>query len=106
MRRGDFSESFPDDGVMSSSRALLCSVQTAAVNEDPVHIAWSSSDGEQSDDETQEQQQQLPQRPARPSAPAQSYSRALRMLRTEKGTFRSHGWDRRDGLMSQRLLCL
>ncbi|KAL6103861.1 spidr [Pungitius sinensis] len=66
---------------LSDNRKFPTLVQTI---EDPVHIAWSSSDGEQSDDETQEQQQQLPQRPARPSAPIQSYSRALRMLRTDK----------------------
>ncbi|XP_044076432.1 DNA repair-scaffolding protein isoform X3 [Siniperca chuatsi] len=70
------------------------SVQTSAVrcNEDSVHIAWSSSDSEQSDDEAQEQhlsrvvaqQQQRPQRPGRPTAPIQSYTRALRMLSTDK----------------------
>ncbi|XP_031149936.1 DNA repair-scaffolding protein isoform X1 [Sander lucioperca] len=69
-------------------------VQTSAVhcNEDPVHIAWSSSDGEQSDDENQKQhlsrvvaqQQQHPQRPGRPTAPIQSYTRVLRMLSTDK----------------------
>ncbi|XP_037643021.1 DNA repair-scaffolding protein isoform X1 [Sebastes umbrosus] len=58
-------------------------VQTGAVNEDPVHIAWSSSDSEQSDDETQEQQQR-PQRPGRPTAPIQSYTRVLRMLSADK----------------------
>ncbi|XP_035527033.1 DNA repair-scaffolding protein isoform X1 [Morone saxatilis] len=75
---------------LSQSSAL---VPTGAdCNEDPVHIAWSSSDGEQSDDETQKQhlsrvvsqQQQRPQRPGRPTAPIQSYTRALRMLRTDK----------------------
>ncbi|XP_033993667.1 DNA repair-scaffolding protein [Trematomus bernacchii] len=68
---------------MAQSSAL---VQTRAdpCNEDPVHIAWSSSDGDQSDDETQDQQQQRPQRPARPTAPIQSYTRALRMLSTDK----------------------
>lgn len=70
-------------------------MQTSAVhpNEDSVHIAWSSSDSEQSDDETQEQhlsgvvaqQQQRPQRPGRPTAPIQSYTRALHMLSTDKG---------------------
>ncbi|XP_042353172.1 DNA repair-scaffolding protein [Plectropomus leopardus] len=69
-------------------------VQSSAVhcNEDPVHIAWSSSDSEQSDDEIQEQhlarvaaqQQQRPQRPGRPTAPVQSYARALRMLSTDR----------------------
>lgn len=64
-------------------------------NEDPVNIAWSSSDSEQSDDETrqrhaskvvaQQQQQQRPQRPGRPTAPIQSYTTALRMLSTDKG---------------------
>ncbi|XP_029310003.1 DNA repair-scaffolding protein [Cottoperca gobio] len=65
---------------LSQSPAL---VQTSAVpcNEDPVHIAWSSSDGEQSDEETQ---QQRPQRPERPTAPIQSYTRALRMLSSDK----------------------
>ncbi|XP_010781674.1 DNA repair-scaffolding protein [Notothenia coriiceps] len=68
---------------MAQSSAL---VQTRAdpCNEDTVHIAWSSSDGDQSDDETQDQQQQRPQRPARPTAPIQSYTRALRMLSTDK----------------------
>ncbi|KAI4810334.1 hypothetical protein KUCAC02_019173, partial [Chaenocephalus aceratus] len=68
---------------MAQSSAL---VQTRAdpCNEDPVHIAWSSSDGDQSDDETQDQQQQRPRRPARPTAPIQSYTRALRMLSTDK----------------------
>lgn len=76
--------------------SCVCPVQTSAVhcNEDPVHIAWSSSDSEQSDDETQDQhlsrvvaqqQQQRPQRPERPTAPIQSYTRALRMLSTDKG---------------------
>ncbi|XP_062284908.1 DNA repair-scaffolding protein [Scomber scombrus] len=62
------------------------SVQTSAVhrNEDPVHIAWSSSDSEQSADETREQQQHLFQRAGRLSAPIQSYTKALRMLRTDK----------------------
>lgn len=59
-----------------------------------MHIAWSSSDGEQSDDETrkqhlsrvvaQQQQQQQPQRPGRPTAPIQSYTSLLRMLSTDK----------------------
>ncbi|AWP03961.1 putative DNA repair-scaffolding protein isoform 4 [Scophthalmus maximus] len=62
-------------------------VQTDAVrsNEDPVHITWSSSGSEQSDDEAQRQhlsgvaalQQQRPHRPVRPVAPIQSYTREL-----------------------------
>lgn len=61
--------------------------------EDPVNIAWSSSDSEQPDDETQEQhpsrvtaqrQQQCNSR-GRPTASTQSYSRALLMLSTDKG---------------------
>lgn len=61
--------------------------------EDPVNIAWSSSDSEQPDDETQEQhpsrvtaqrQQQCHSR-GRPTASTQSYSRALLMLSTDKG---------------------
>ncbi|XP_032386311.1 DNA repair-scaffolding protein isoform X1 [Etheostoma spectabile] len=66
-------------------------VQTNAVhcNEDPVHIAWSSSDSEHSDDENQKQHlsrvvQQHPQRLGRPTAPIPSYTRALRMLSTDK----------------------
>ncbi|XP_040000343.1 DNA repair-scaffolding protein isoform X2 [Xiphias gladius] len=69
-------------------------VQTSAVqcNEDALHIAWSSSDGEQCDNETQEPhpsrafalQQQCPRRPGRPTAPIQSYTRELRMLSTDK----------------------
>lgn len=58
-----------------------------------MNIAWSSSGSEQSDNETQEQhlsrgvvqQQQRPRRPSRPTAPIQSYTRALRMLGTDKG---------------------
>lgn len=57
------------------------------------HIAWSSSDSEQSDDEGHEQhpskvvtqQQQLLQRPRRPTAPIQDYSRAKHMLSPDKG---------------------
>ncbi|XP_035026018.1 DNA repair-scaffolding protein isoform X1 [Hippoglossus stenolepis] len=59
-------------------------VQTNAghCSEDPVHIAWSSSDGEQSDDETQKQPR--PPRPGRSVAPIQSYTRELCMLSTDK----------------------
>ncbi|XP_028987491.1 DNA repair-scaffolding protein isoform X2 [Betta splendens] len=67
------------------------SVRTSAANtnEDQLHIAWSSSDSEQSDNETEVQRvsravapwQQCLQRPARP---IQSYSRALRMLSSDK----------------------
>ncbi|XP_056276355.1 DNA repair-scaffolding protein isoform X2 [Pseudoliparis swirei] len=67
---------------LSDLRKSPAIVQTGAVHEDPVHIAWSSSDGERSDDETQEQQPPPP-RPRRPAAPIESYTRALRMLRTE-----------------------
>ncbi|XP_022060170.2 DNA repair-scaffolding protein isoform X1 [Acanthochromis polyacanthus] len=67
-------------------------VQTGACHEDPVHIAWSSSDSEQSDNETQAQHlsrvvtqlQHRSQRSRRPMAPTQSYTRALRMLSTSK----------------------
>ncbi|TNN64951.1 DNA repair-scaffolding protein [Liparis tanakae] len=65
---------------LSDLRRSPAIVQTGAVHEDPVHIAWSSSDGERSDDETQEQQPPPP-RPRRPAAPIESYTRALRMLR-------------------------
>lgn len=71
----------------------VCPVQTDAVrsNEDPVHITWSSSGSEQSDDEAQRQhlsgvaalQQQRPHRPVRPVAPIQSYTRELS---PDKGT--------------------
>lgn len=75
-------------------------MQTSAIhrNEDPVHIAWSSSDSEQSADESREQhlstavaqqQQHLSQRAGRLTAPIQSYTKALRMLRTDKGKW---GW--------------
>ncbi|KAM6989548.1 DNA repair-scaffolding protein [Tautogolabrus adspersus] len=59
------------------------SVQTSAdhCNEDALNIAWSSSDGERSDDETHEQRVK---RPARPTALSQSYTRALHKLSTEK----------------------
>ncbi|XP_019967536.2 DNA repair-scaffolding protein isoform X1 [Paralichthys olivaceus] len=59
-------------------------VQTNAghCSDDPVHIAWSSSDSEQSDDETQKQPH--PQRPGRSMAPVQSYARELCMLGIDK----------------------
>ncbi|XP_059201162.1 DNA repair-scaffolding protein [Centropristis striata] len=79
---------------LSDIRKSPAFVQTSAVhcNESPVHIAWSSSDSEQSDNETQEQhpcrvvvqQQRHPQRPRRPQGPTQSYTRALRMLSADK----------------------
>ncbi|XP_029930865.1 DNA repair-scaffolding protein [Myripristis murdjan] len=61
-------------------------------NEDPVHIAWSSSDSDQSDSDSQKQHpprlvaqhQQRPQRPRRASAPIQSCSSALPMLSDDK----------------------
>ncbi|XP_030607176.1 DNA repair-scaffolding protein [Archocentrus centrarchus] len=60
-------------------------------DEDPVNIAWSSSNSEQSDNETQEQhlprvapRQQQSRSRARPTAPTQSYSRGLLMLSTDK----------------------
>eukprot|EP00063_Salmo_salar_P071770 XP_014046605.1 PREDICTED: DNA repair-scaffolding protein [Salmo salar] len=62
-------------------------------DEDPVHIAWSSSESELSDSEPQGQQPpptppssivaQVHRGPRRPGAPIQSYSRAQRMLSTE-----------------------
>ncbi|TKS79740.1 DNA repair-scaffolding protein [Collichthys lucidus] len=81
---------------LSAIRNLALSALESAdhSNEDPVNIAWSSSDSEQSDDDTrqrhasrvvaQQQQQQRPQRPGRPTAPIQSYTTALRMLSTDK----------------------
>lgn len=63
-------------------------------NEYPEHIAWSSSDTEQSEDENQEkknskavsqQQQRRPQRSGKATAPIQSYIRALSMLTADKG---------------------
>lgn len=70
----------------------VCPVQTNS-NEDQVHIAWSSSDSEQCDNETEEQhasrvvalRPQCLQRAARPTARIQSYSRALRMLISDQG---------------------
>ncbi|XP_017281526.1 DNA repair-scaffolding protein isoform X2 [Kryptolebias marmoratus] len=71
-------------------------VQSSAprCNEDPVHIAWSSTDTEQSDDEnqqekrskavSQQQQHRWPQRRGKATAPIQSYSRALSMLTADK----------------------
>ncbi|XP_008296787.1 DNA repair-scaffolding protein [Stegastes partitus] len=62
-------------------------VQTGARIEDPVHIAWSSSDSERSDSETQERRPSgvvAQQRSGRPTAPTQSYTRALRMLSDDK----------------------
>ncbi|XP_041847947.1 DNA repair-scaffolding protein [Melanotaenia boesemani] len=64
---------------------------TPGRNDDPVHIAWSSSDGEQSDDDTQgqhqskvvSQQQWQPQRGGKPTAPIQAYTSALSMLTTD-----------------------
>ena len=76
----------------------VCLVQTNAghCSEDPVHIAWSSSDGEQSDDETQKQPR--PHRPGRPVAPIQSYTRELCMLSTEKGNVTESKGPGRTGL--------
>ncbi|XP_071233360.1 DNA repair-scaffolding protein-like [Salvelinus alpinus] len=62
-------------------------------DEDPVHIAWSSSESELSDSEPQGQQPpptppsnivaQVHRGPRRPGTPIQSYSLAQRMLSTE-----------------------
>ncbi|KAM4605169.1 DNA repair-scaffolding protein [Polymixia lowei] len=84
-------------GKLSTVRKLEqspFSVRTSAIHrdEDPVHIAWTSSESEQSDNETQKQplprpvvqQQQGPRRPERPAVPFQSYTTALRMLSTDK----------------------
>ncbi|XP_028282569.1 DNA repair-scaffolding protein [Parambassis ranga] len=54
---------------------------------DLVHIAWSSSDSEQSDSEMQLQSRVVPQQlihKPRPTASSQSYTRALLMLSTSK----------------------
>ncbi|KAM9719324.1 DNA repair-scaffolding protein [Menidia menidia] len=60
-------------------------------NEDPVQIAWSSSDSEQSENEIEQhqsravcKQQEGPQRSRKPIAHAQSYSSMLRLLTTDK----------------------
>ncbi|XP_069548023.1 DNA repair-scaffolding protein [Brachyistius frenatus] len=104
-KRGD---SFWDTPSLQSSRRKLSAIRklvhvpalaqssTLCCNEDPVHIAWSSSDNEQSDDETQKQHlsrvvaqqqqpQHQPQRPGRLMARSQSYTRALHMLCNDKG---------------------
>ena len=60
---------------------------------EPVQIAWSSSDSEQSNSEAQKQPlprvpmqpQQRPRRRERLVCPIQSYTRALRLLCTNKG---------------------
>ncbi|XP_030257925.1 DNA repair-scaffolding protein isoform X2 [Sparus aurata] len=94
-------DSFLDSPLMknlNSSGRKLSAIRKLAQSpaldsrEDLVNIAWSSSGSEQSDNETQEQhlsrgvvqQQQRPRRPSRPTAPIQSYTRALRMLGTDK----------------------
>ncbi|XP_040911351.1 DNA repair-scaffolding protein isoform X2 [Toxotes jaculatrix] len=77
---------------LSAIRKLAQTPVLADCNEDPVDIAWSSSDSEQSDDETKEQhlsrgvalQQQRPHRPGRLTATIKSYTRELRMLGTDK----------------------
>ncbi|XP_067330832.1 DNA repair-scaffolding protein isoform X4 [Channa argus] len=80
---------------LSSIRKLTPSlVQTSGIqcSEDQVHILWSSSDSEQSNDENQEQhlsrtiapQQQCAWGKGRPKAHIQSYTRALRMLSADK----------------------
>ncbi|XP_061588453.1 DNA repair-scaffolding protein [Cololabis saira] len=61
-------------------------------NEDPVHITWSSSDTEDSENENQEQrqsrvvslQQRRSWRPGKPTAPIQLNTSKLSMLTTEK----------------------
>ncbi|XP_034039996.1 DNA repair-scaffolding protein isoform X2 [Thalassophryne amazonica] len=64
----------------------LAQTSAAHCNEDPVHIAWSSSDSESNDDckhlqsQAVAQQQQRPQRLRKPTAPVQSFSRALHIL--------------------------
>ncbi|XP_026168819.1 DNA repair-scaffolding protein [Mastacembelus armatus] len=71
--------------ALGQTRATQC-------NEDQVHIVWSSSDGEQSEDETQEQRlpkvvalkQQRHQRPDRPTASTQS---SMHMLSSIKDDF-------------------
>ncbi|XP_037538235.1 DNA repair-scaffolding protein [Nematolebias whitei] len=75
---------------LAQTPALVQSSSSQCV-EYPVHIAWSSSDTEHSDDENQEkkksvvpQQQRWPQRPEKPTAPIQSYIRALSMLTADK----------------------
>ncbi|XP_054621132.1 DNA repair-scaffolding protein [Dunckerocampus dactyliophorus] len=52
-------------------------------NEDPVHIAWSSSESGQSDNDDILQQHDEPQGARRPSTPFQSYTKALHMLSTD-----------------------
>lgn len=80
--------------TLKKLKQLSAAVQSSSPHreEDPVNIAWSSSDSEQPDDETQEQhpsrvtaqrQQQCNSR-GRPTASTQSYSRALLMLSTDK----------------------
>ncbi|MED6286004.1 hypothetical protein CHARACLAT_001237 [Characodon lateralis] len=69
-------------------------VQSSAPSpdEDPVDIAWSSSETEPSDDENQlqhqskvvSQQRLRPPRPGKPNARIQSYTTALSMLTTDK----------------------
>nr|XP_057923354.1 DNA repair-scaffolding protein [Doryrhamphus excisus] len=53
-------------------------------NEDPVHIAWSSSESEQSDNDDPRQQHDKPPSARRPSTPFQSYTQALHMLSTDE----------------------
>ncbi|XP_058487493.1 DNA repair-scaffolding protein [Solea solea] len=94
---GSFLESPVVKNLKSSGRTLSAIrklspalVQTSGLqcNEDPVQITWSSSDGEQSDTETQKQHltrvSALQQRPHRPSAPIRSYTREPCLLSSDK----------------------
>lgn len=72
---------------------FMC-LPSADQNEEPVDIAWNSSDSNLSDDETQGQrqsratalqQQRRPHRSRRSTAPIQSYSRELHTLIADKG---------------------
>lgn len=80
-----------DSSELILSPSVCFSVQPRPFHceKDLVHIAWSSSDSEQSDSETQLQSRVVPQqlihKPARPTASSQSYTRALLMLSTSKG---------------------
>ncbi|KAF7666283.1 hypothetical protein LDENG_00113690 [Lucifuga dentata] len=100
-RCGDSFLDSPEMKSLKSSRRKMSAVRKLAQSpalgqtsafEDPVHIAWSSSDSGQSDDETRKQNlstyvAQQPRRLRRPTAAMQSYTRALHLLSTDKEDF-------------------
>ncbi|KAM9845132.1 DNA repair-scaffolding protein [Aulostomus maculatus] len=82
----------PSRRKLSAVRKLAVSHASDAYNEDPVHIAWSSSDSGKSDEDTRDQhvskvvaqQQQGPQTTRRPTTVVQSHVKTLCMHGSDK----------------------